>query len=136
MASDGFVLKKILIVDDQATIRLLLRVTLLPHYQLFEAVDGERALELIKTEQPDAVLLDILLPGKFDGLSVLDAIKSNPATEKTLVAMVTSKGQTADCRVAQLRGADAYFIKPFSPACVLQWLQESLACQARKNKVC
>lgn len=124
-------MKKILIVDDQATIRLLLRVTLSPHYQLFEAVDGERALELIKTEQPDAVLLDIFMPGKFDGLSVLNAIKSDPVTKKTLVAMVTSKGQSADSRLAQLRGADAYFIKPFSPACVLQWLQESLARQAR-----
>lgn len=121
-------MKKILIVDDQPTIRLLLRVTLSPHYQLIEAADGASALALIKTEQPDVVLLDILMPGKLDGLRVLEAIKSDPAHKNTLVAMVTSKGQTADCRVAQWHGANAYFIKPFSPASILNWLQQSLAC--------
>jgi len=56
-------------------------------------------------------------------LQVLDAIKADPATRHTLVAMVTARGQTADGDDARKRGADAYFIKPFSPLQVVAWVR-------------
>jgi CheY-like chemotaxis protein len=72
------------------------------------------------------VLLDVMMPGEVDGLQVLDAIKSNPQTKDILVAMVTARGQVADGDDARKRGADAYFIKPFSPLQVVAWVRSKL----------
>ena len=117
---------KILVVDDHSDIRLLLSITLGKSYEVLEAEDGLAALEVIKRQHPAVVLLDIMMPGELDGLQVLDAIKSNPATKDTLVAMVTARGQAADYAIGRQRGADAYFIKPFSPLQVVNWIRESL----------
>lgn len=117
----------ILIVDDQAVIRRLLAITLGKDYDILEAEDGLGALEAIRRHHPQVVLLDVMLPGAMDGLQVLDAIKGNPLTREILVAMVTARGQTADSDDARRRGADAYFIKPFSPLQVLAWVQSKLA---------
>ena len=67
------------------------------------------------------------MPGDQDGLDVLKVVKSDPELRATLVAMVTARGQTADSEVARQHGADAYFIKPFSPLQVLSWLCRSQA---------
>ena len=67
-----------------------------------------------------------MMPGEMDGLQVLDAIKADPATRDILVAMVTARGQAADSDDARIRGADAYFIKPFSPRKVAGWLLSHL----------
>jgi CheY-like chemotaxis protein len=117
---------KILIVDDHSDIRRLLSITLGKSYEVLEAEDGIAALEVIKRQRPRIVLLDIMMPGELDGLQVLDAIKSNPATKDTLVAMVTARGQSADYEIGRQRGADAYFIKPFSPLQVVNWIREKL----------
>lgn len=119
-------MKKILIVDDQAEIRRLLFVTLGQEYEIIEAADGLSALESVQRHRPDAVMLDVMMPGEMDGLQVLDAIKSDPLLKDTLVAMVTARGQAADYRAGQDHGADAYFIKPFSPLLVVNWLREKL----------
>ena len=63
------------------------------------------------------------MPGELDGLQVLDAIKADPNTKDTLVAMVTARGQVADGDDARRRGADAYFIKPFTPLQVVAWVR-------------
>jgi CheY-like chemotaxis protein len=118
---------QILIVDDQPIIRRLLSVTLGKDYEILEAEDGVGALEAIRRHHPKIVLLDVMMPGAMDGLQVLDAIKGNPLTRDILVAMVTARGQAADSDDAHRRGADAYFIKPFSPLQVLVWVQSKLA---------
>jgi CheY-like chemotaxis protein len=119
-------MSQILIVDDQAVIRRLLSVTLGKEYEILEAEDGLSALEAIRRHHPKVVLLDVMMPGALDGLQVLDAIKGNPLSRDILVAMVTARGQTADCDDARRRGADAYFIKPFSPLQVLAWVRSKL----------
>jgi CheY-like chemotaxis protein len=67
-----------------------------------------------------------MMPGELDGLQVLDTIKGDPELSDTLVAMITARGQSADYEIGQKRGADAYFIKPFSPLQVVNWVREKL----------
>ena len=119
-------MKKVLIVDDHTDIRRLLSITLGKDYEIMEAVDGATALESIRRHRPQIVLLDVMMPGEMDGLQVLDAIKADPQLHDTLVAMVTARGQVADGDDARKRGADAYFIKPFSPLQVVAWVREHL----------
>lgn len=116
----------ILIVDDHADIRRLLGITLGQRFEIIEAPDGETALMLIERFHPGVVLLDVMMPGAVDGLRVLDSIKSDPRTRDIKVAMVTARGQQSDSEDAMRRGADAYFVKPFSPMKVVAWVQEVL----------
>lgn len=116
----------ILIVDDHADIRRLLSITMGKEYEILEAEDGVAALDVIRRQHPKVVLLDVMMPGEMDGLQVLDAIKSDPKTRDILVAMVTARGQVADSDDARRRGADAYFIKPFSPLQVVAWVRSRL----------
>lgn len=116
----------VLIVDDHPVIRRLLSVTLGNDYEVLEAADGIGALEVVRQHHPKVVLLDVMMPGVMDGLQVLDAIKSDPLTCDILVAMVSARGQAADAEDARRRGADAYFIKPFSPMQVLAWVRGRL----------
>jgi CheY-like chemotaxis protein len=117
---------QILIVDDHSDIRRLLAITLGKEYELLEAEDGVGALEIIRRHHPRIVLLDVMMPGEMDGLQVLETIKANPLNHDILVAMVTARGQAADSDDARRRGADAYFIKPFSPLQVVAWVREKL----------
>ena len=116
----------ILVVDDHADIRRLLSITLGKEYQILEAEDGVTALDLVRRHHPKVVLLDVMMPGEMDGLQVLDAIKADSQTRETLVAMITARGQAADHDEGRRRGADAYFIKPFSPLQVVAWVREHL----------
>ena len=116
----------ILVVDDSPDIRLLMRIALSKKYQLLEAESATAALELIQVHQPRLVLLDIMMPGAMDGLQLLDFIKSDAKLKNIIVGMVTARGQTADDIDARRRGADAYFIKPFSPREVVAWVDSKL----------
>lgn len=119
-------LPTILVVDDHSDIRRLLAVVLGREFHVLEAENGRNALDAIRKHRPKAVLLDVMMPGEIDGLSVLKEIKSAPDLRSTLVAMVTARGQSADSEHARQYGADAYFIKPFSPLQVLAWLRTAL----------
>ncbi len=116
----------IVVVDDHADIRRLLSVTLGKQYQIIEADSAASALDAIKNHSPQIVLLDVMMPGGADGLEVLSTLKSNPATRHIKVAMVSARGQTSDANAATDRGADAYFIKPFSPLQIANWVRNQL----------
>lgn len=113
---------KVLIVDDNADVRRLMRITLGRQYALLEAADGRSALQVMVHQHPHIVLLDIMMPGEMDGLQVLDRIKRDPELQHTVVAMLTARGQASDGVDARKRGADAYFIKPFSPSELKTWI--------------
>ena len=120
-------MRKIVLVDDHADIRRLIRITLGKTFTVFEAEDGASGLDLVRQHRPDLVVLDIMMPGELDGLKVLDAIKADPELVHTRVIMVTARGQQQDYELGMSLGADAYFIKPFSPLELLTRIRELLA---------
>jgi DNA-binding response OmpR family regulator len=120
-------MNKILLVDDHSDIRRLVRITLGKNFDVFEAEEGVTALNIIRQQKPDLVVLDVMMPGEMDGLQVLDAIKADPELAATHVIMVTARGQARDYEDGMERGADAYFIKPFSPLQLVSAIKEILA---------
>lgn len=101
----------ILVVDDDPKIRALLRRTLqLEGYRVLEAADGREALKLLDREEPDLVILDVLMPGP-DGFAVCERIRER---EDVPILMLTARDEVGD-RVRGLRsGADDYLVKPFA----------------------
>ena len=109
-------MKKILIVDDHVDIRKLIRMTLeFEAYDIVEAADAETAVILAGTWRPDLVLLDVMMPGAFDGLEACRRLKANPAMEGTHVILLSARGQARDREAGLNAGADVYLVKPFSP---------------------
>lgn len=118
---------KVLIVDDQVDIRRMMSIALEGDFKLLEAEDGVTALKLVRVHKPQVVLLDVMMPGDMDGLQVLQAIRSDPKIKDTCVIMVSAKGQIADYELGMQMGANAYFVKPFSPLQLLAAINEQLA---------
>jgi DNA-binding response OmpR family regulator len=107
--------RSILIVEDEKEIRDLLVLYLRKEgFQPLVAQDGEEGLSKARSEKPDLILLDILLP-KMDGLELLRKIRSDREIARTPVAMLTAKGDETDRIVGLELGADDYIPKPFSP---------------------
>ncbi|MEI7796242.1 MAG: response regulator [Methylococcaceae bacterium] len=112
---------KILIVDDNMQIRQLLRITFStnPNNVLFEALNGQEALDLIRSKSPDIVFLDIMMPGDIDGLDVCEFIKTSEY-KSCFVVLLSAKGQKTDIELGLERGANMYLTKPFSPMALLE----------------
>ena len=107
--------KKALIVDDEQAIRELVRYHLEKEgLQCIEAQDGQAALDLARSERPDLLILDLMLP-HVDGLEVCRMLKRNAATAHTAIIMLTAKAEEVDRIVGLEIGADDYVVKPFSP---------------------
>lgn len=111
---------KILIVDDLATERLLLRSFLDTRggLEIIEATDGEAACVRAREEQPDLIFLDIVLP-KADGFQVCRRLKKDPATATIPVILVSSKSQESDRFWGLKQGASDYLFKPLDMRLVL-----------------
>lgn len=108
---------KILIVDDQADIRRLVRWTLEEAgHTLFEAANGALGVQLAQTAEPDIVLLDVMMPGGMDGIEACKQMRASPHLNNTLIVMLTADSQTAVKTRAQEAGANVFLGKPFSPA--------------------
>lgn len=107
-------MKKILIVDDEANILMTLEYAFKKkNYQVFIARDGQEALDLLKNEIPDLIILDIMMP-QVDGYSTLETIKGNPLLQHCKVIFLSAKKQESDIEKGLLLGADDYVTKPFS----------------------
>lgn len=117
---------KVLIVDDQADIRRMMMIALSGDFDLLEAGDGLTALQIVREHRPDVVLLDVMMPGEMDGLQVLAAIRNDPQLKDTRVIMVSAKGQVSDSELGIQMGANAYFVKPFSPLQLLKAIHEQI----------
>lgn len=106
--------KKILIVDDDPAIVMSLEFLFRKaEATVFIAVNGEEAIEKIKAEEPDVVLLDIMMPG-IDGYGVADFIKKNWNDREVKVIFISAKSRDEDIKLAYSKGADLFVIKPFS----------------------
>jgi CheY-like chemotaxis protein len=113
--------RKILIVDDQADIRRLVRFALEDAgFALFEAPNGPLALQMARALHPDLLILDQVMPGGMDGLEVLQALQADPALSGTLTLMLTSNQAPRDKQSALAAGANYFLTKPFSPARLLE----------------
>jgi CheY-like chemotaxis protein len=107
-------LRKILVVDDDAVDRALLRKILGKSYIIIEAEGGEEAIDLACREKPSLILLDIMMP-QVDGYSACDKLKRNPRTTKIPVVMLTGVSHSLNVRLAEELNAAGYITKPFNP---------------------
>lgn len=110
--------EKLLIIEDEEDILELLRYNLVKEgFRPIGVTTGEEALERLKSDSFDIVLLDLMLPG-MDGLDVCRHIKQDEKLKATPVIMLTAKGEESDVITGLELGADDYIVKPFSPAVV------------------
>lgn len=120
---------KILIVDDEAHIRLLLEQTLEDledqEVELLVASNGEEALEIIQSEGPRLVFLDVMMP-RMNGFDVCHAVKHELKLHDVYVVMLTAKGQEFDRQRGHEVGADTYVTKPFDPDDLLDMAEQVL----------
>jgi CheY-like chemotaxis protein len=106
----------VLVVDDTANVRELIRVNLaLEGFDVRCAVDGQEALELAAELAPDLVTMDVVMP-RLDGLVTAARLKADPLTAHIPIVMVTARAQTADRDKGRKAGVDAYLTKPFEPS--------------------
>ncbi|MBK6266554.1 response regulator [Marivirga sp. S37H4] len=107
-------MKKILIVDDEPNILLSLEFLMKKEgYEVFIARNGREAIEIVKKELPDALILDIMMP-EVDGFEVCEFIKKNNKTAHIKVVFLTAKAKDSDIQKGLSVGADLYLKKPFS----------------------
>jgi two-component system, OmpR family, alkaline phosphatase synthesis response regulator PhoP len=107
--------EKILVVDDEEDILELVRYNLSREgYKILCAASGEEGLKTARSENPDLIVLDLMLPG-VDGLDVTKRLKADDATRKIPIVMLTAKGEESDIVTGLELGAEDYITKPFSP---------------------
>ncbi|HOS88232.1 MAG TPA: response regulator [Candidatus Pacearchaeota archaeon] len=119
--------KKILIIEDDKFLReLMVRKLSVLKYEVISAVDGEEGLEKIKTELPDVVLLDLILPG-INGYEVLEMAKKDPATANIPIVILSNLGQSEDIEKGLKLGAQDFLVKAhLTPQEVVNKLQAIL----------
>jgi CheY-like chemotaxis protein len=108
--------KRILLVDDEADIQTVARLglTLNTDWEILTANSGEGCLEVAIAKQPDAILLDVMMPD-MDGLATLAALRETPQTQQIPIIFLTAKAQAADRRQLYAVGAQGVITKPFDP---------------------
>jgi two-component system alkaline phosphatase synthesis response regulator PhoP len=107
--------KKVLIVDDEPGVRELVHRILSKSYAVLEAQDGAEAVDMSRSQKPDIILMDMMMP-KVDGLTACYLIKKDEATKKIPVVMITAVGFDLNKKLSQdIMGADGYITKPFTP---------------------
>jgi CheY-like chemotaxis protein len=120
---------RILVVDDEATVRTLaqacIRHGLGEEHQTLQARNGEEALTLAERDQPDLILLDILMP-TLDGFEVCRRLKESPRTKDIPIVFLTALGAEKDVSRGLALGGDGYMIKPFNAVTLAAQITELL----------
>jgi DNA-binding response OmpR family regulator len=116
----------ILTIEDQDDIRRLIRMTLeFKGFRVIEAENGLRGLELARRQRPDAILLDVMMPG-IDGLTVGRTLAADADLCQVPVVMLSALGAPSDVDAGMATGVRAYLVKPFSPWELLELLERLL----------
>lgn len=118
--------QKLLVVDDEPDLRLLVELQLAPDYDVESVATGEEALEAVEQDHYDAILLDLRLPG-IDGFKVLDELRHRPETHQMPVIVITAHGSDRSEARARQAGCDAFLAKPFSVAQLRKTVQDVLS---------
>jgi len=117
---------RILIVDDEAGIRKILRLFLeLEGYTVFEAVSASQAQQIVQKEKPHLMILDVVLCGQT-GFEVCEWIKENPETKDVIVILFTALNQDHDYREGERVKCDYYLTKPQNPKDIVKKVKEFL----------
>ncbi len=104
--------KKVLVAEDDPSLSQILTSRLTrAGVEVVKAKDGEEALKVIREVKPDLILLDLILPGKYDGFEVLQKIQEDPALEGCSVVIISNLGQESDIQRGKKLGAVEYFVK-------------------------
>jgi two-component system, OmpR family, phosphate regulon response regulator PhoB len=107
--------RRVLVADDERALRLLIRTTLENNdIEVIMATDGDEALVLAKSESPDLLVLDWMMPRK-SGLEVVAELRQIEELAHIPVILLTARGQARDQEAARIAGVDMYLTKPFSP---------------------
>ena len=118
---------KILIIDDSKNIRKLIKVVLRDKdYDFAEASNGLEALDKVKIENPDLVVLDMVIPG-MNGIEVCKAIKGDPRTKHVRIIILTSETTLEARELSHQAGADVFMLKPFEPKDLRSAVKELLS---------
>lgn len=121
--------QKLLIVDDEAHIRMLIEQTLEEledeGVEFLTAENGEIALDIIQKEKPQLVFLDVMMP-KMNGMEVCRRVKKELMLDEVFIVLLTAKGQELDRQKGIEVGADLYMTKPFDPEAILNKAKEVL----------
>ena len=108
-------MKKILIVDDENSLRMLVSATLEGEkFQILQAKNGHEAIMMGQLEKPDLIIMDWMMPG-LSGIEALEILRKSDITKAIPVVILTAKSQTTDKEKAFLSGANYFLAKPFSP---------------------
>jgi two-component system alkaline phosphatase synthesis response regulator PhoP/two-component system response regulator VicR len=107
--------RTVLAVDDERAIVRLIQVNLeRVGYRVLTASDGKEALDVVASEHPDLVVMDIMMP-RMDGFEALNKLKKDPATRDLPVILLTARAQDRDVFYGYTNGAHCYLTKPFDP---------------------
>lgn len=117
-------MKKILIVDDHYEIRQLLKDTLdNGKYEILFSENGKSAIEISKRQNPDLIIMDIMMPGRINGLEATEIINSEQKSKKSKIIILSAKGRDIDKINAIKAGASGFLEKPFSPIKLLEKIE-------------
>jgi CheY-like chemotaxis protein len=112
---------RILVVEDQDSIRRMIEALVQARgYQVTAVSSGAKAIDVAMTDPPDIVLLDLNLPGQYDGFDVCERLRSDPATRLVPVVIISAMDDDESRARATAAGATAYYTKPFSPIALLK----------------
>lgn len=117
---------KILIVDDeQDIVETLVFMLKQKGYECISANDGEEGLKLAKDEEPDLIILDVMMP-KINGYKICRLLKYDARYKKIPIVMITARGQEQDKAIGEETGADEYITKPFEFSTVIEKIEKYL----------
>lgn len=118
--------KKILVVDDETELVKAIQIRLeQADYQVIAAYDGQEGLDKVRSEKPDLIVLDLMLP-KMDGYKVCRMLKFDEKYKNIPIIMLTARAQESDEKLGYETGADAYLTKPFESTVLLGKIKELL----------
>ncbi len=119
-------LKKILVIDDEIDLTEMLVLRLEANgYQVISACNGQEGLDKARTEKPDLIILDLMLP-KIEGYKVCRMLKFDEKYRDIPIILFTARAQELDIKLGKEVGADAYIVKPFEPDILLDKVAELL----------
>jgi DNA-binding response OmpR family regulator len=115
---------RILVVEDQDSIRRMIEALVQARgHQVTAVSSGAKAIDVALTETPDIVLLDLNLPGQYDGFDVCQRLRADPTTHGVPVVIISAMDDDESRARATAAGATAYYTKPFSPIALLKEIE-------------